>query len=168
MVRKGSRRIVVDGTVYCWRLRVRPTYFQGLAWSPCSFVVEHADTPGMALVGTIDQPHPSNWIGREAEPVLPSGVTGAVRLALREGWTPTAPGSASTWVTPLASHLRTDRIRGVVGARTSADDSQPQWWVRERLRRACASLHPHRPQPRCPCVSSTRASCDARTAITEP
>lgn len=41
-----------------------------------------------------DQPHPSNWIGREAEPVLPSGVAAAVRLALREGWTPTALGSS--------------------------------------------------------------------------
>jgi hypothetical protein len=46
LVRKGSRRIVVDGTVYRWRLRGRPTYFQGLAWSPCTFAVEHADTPG--------------------------------------------------------------------------------------------------------------------------
>ncbi|MGW3957616.1 hypothetical protein ACWEKM_43630 [Streptomyces sp. NPDC004752] len=93
LVHKGSRRIVVDGTVYHWRLRGRPTYFQGLAWSPCTFAVEHADTPGMTLVVTTDQPHPSNWIGREAEPVLPSGVAEAVRLALLEGWTPTAQGS---------------------------------------------------------------------------
>ncbi|MET8854577.1 hypothetical protein [Streptomyces sp. NPDC004579] len=92
LVRKGSRRIVVDGTVYRWRLRGRPTYVQGLAWSPCMFAVEHADTPGMTLVITTDQPHPSNWIGRESEPVLPSGVAAAVRLALREGWTPTVPG----------------------------------------------------------------------------
>ncbi|EMF54311.1 hypothetical protein SBD_3979 [Streptomyces bottropensis ATCC 25435] len=48
----------------------------------------------MTLVVTIDQPHPSNWIGREADPVLPSGVVAAVRLALREGWAPTALGSA--------------------------------------------------------------------------
>ncbi|MEV7731944.1 hypothetical protein AB0O75_07525 [Streptomyces sp. NPDC088921] len=94
LVRKGSRRIVVDGTVYRWRLRGRPTCFQGLAWSPCSFAVEHADTPGMTLVVTTDQAHPSNWIGREADPVRPSGVAAAVRLALRAGWTPTAPGSA--------------------------------------------------------------------------
>lgn len=94
LVRKGSRRIVVDGTEYRWRLRGRPTYDQGLVWSPCTFAVEHADTPGTMLVVTTDQPHPSNWIGREAEPVLPSGVAAAVRLALSEGWTPTAPGSA--------------------------------------------------------------------------
>ncbi|WP_406254983.1 hypothetical protein [Streptomyces chartreusis] len=94
LVRKGSRRIVVDGTVYRWRLRGRPTYFQGLAWSPSSFAVEHADSPGATLVVITNQPHSSNWIGREAEPVLPSGVDAAVRLALRKGWTPTVPGSA--------------------------------------------------------------------------
>ncbi|MCX4704437.1 hypothetical protein [Streptomyces sp. NBC_01373] len=94
LVRKGSRRIVVDGTVYRWRLRGRPTYFQGLTWSPCTFAVEHADTRGQTLVVTTHQPHPSNWIGRVAETVLPSAVAAAVRLALREGWAPKAPGSA--------------------------------------------------------------------------
>ncbi|MGW2046619.1 hypothetical protein ACWCPF_15740 [Streptomyces sp. NPDC001858] len=43
---------------------------------------------------TTDHPHPSNWIGREAESVLPSDVAAAVRLALRQGWTSTIPGSA--------------------------------------------------------------------------
>ncbi|MGW1726459.1 hypothetical protein ACWCQK_26420 [Streptomyces sp. NPDC002306] len=94
LVRKGSRRIVVDGTGYRWLLRGRPTYFQGLSWSPCTFAVEHADTPGTTLVVTTGQPHPSNWIGREAEPVLPSTVAAAVRVALRAGWTPTGLGSA--------------------------------------------------------------------------
>ncbi|WP_435887409.1 hypothetical protein [Streptomyces nigra] len=42
---------------------------------------------------TTDQPHPGNWLDLEAEPVLPSRVAAAVRLALREGWTPTEPGS---------------------------------------------------------------------------
>ncbi|MFF5344418.1 hypothetical protein ACFY4H_27575 [Streptomyces althioticus] len=93
LVRKGSRRIVVDGTAYRWRLRGRPTYFQALAWSPCTFAVEQADTPGMTLVVTTDQPHASNWIGREVEPVLPSSVAVAVQLALHMGWTPTASGS---------------------------------------------------------------------------
>ncbi|MFF9034497.1 hypothetical protein ACF090_03385 [Streptomyces sp. NPDC014892] len=52
------------------------------------------DTPAATLVVTTDQPHPSNWTGREAEPVLPSTVAAAVRLALREGRAPTVPGSA--------------------------------------------------------------------------
>ncbi|CAM5663298.1 hypothetical protein [Streptomyces chartreusis] len=94
LVRKGARRIVVDGTAYRWRLRGRPTYSQGLTWSPCTFAVEYEDSPGTTLVVTTGQPHPSNWIGGEAVPVLPSGVAAAIRRALRQGWTPTAPGSA--------------------------------------------------------------------------
>lgn len=39
--------------------------------------------------------------------------------------------------------------------------------MRRSIRRACASLCPHRPQPRCRCVSSTRAGCYARTVIIE-
>ncbi|GGR65905.1 hypothetical protein GCM10010269_00570 [Streptomyces humidus] len=76
---KGARRIVVDGTAYRWRLRRRPTYFQGLAWTPCTFAVEHADTPGTTLVVATDQPHLSNWIGREAKPVLPSDVAQVIK-----------------------------------------------------------------------------------------
>lgn len=90
--RKGPRRIVVDGTVYRWRLRRRPAYFQALSWTPCTFAVEQADAPGRMLVVRTNQPHPSNWFGREARPVLPSGVAHAIRLALHEGWTPTVPG----------------------------------------------------------------------------
>jgi hypothetical protein len=91
--RKGSRRIVVDGTAYRWVLRRRPTYFQALAWTPCTFAVEHAGAPGTTLVVTTDQPHPSNWFGREANPVLPRDVARTIQSALSTGWVPTATGS---------------------------------------------------------------------------
>ncbi|GAA3887929.1 hypothetical protein GCM10023084_45620 [Streptomyces lacrimifluminis] len=91
--RKGARRIVVDGTAYRWRLRRWPTYSQALSWTPCTYAVEHADTSGTTLLVTTDQPHPSDWFGREAKPVLPSDVAGAIGRALHEGWTPTDPGS---------------------------------------------------------------------------
>ncbi|MFC8856870.1 hypothetical protein ACFT5D_27885 [Streptomyces sp. NPDC057144] len=90
--RKGARLIVVEGTSYRWRLRRRPTYAQGLAWSPCTYAAEHADTPKSLLVVTSNRSHPSNWVGREAEPVLPSDVARAIERALRTGWTPTAEG----------------------------------------------------------------------------
>ncbi|GAA0921003.1 hypothetical protein [Streptomyces thermoalcalitolerans] len=94
LVRKGSRRIVVDGTAYHRRLRGKPTYCQGLVWSPCTFAVEHENAPGTVLMVRTDQPHTSNWVGRKAEPVLPADVAAAIRQALCEGWTPAAPGSA--------------------------------------------------------------------------
>ncbi|MFJ4829800.1 hypothetical protein ACIP79_07735 [Streptomyces sp. NPDC088747] len=59
----------------------------------CSrFAVEHTDATGTTLVVTTNQPHASNWFGREAKPVLPSDVARTIQQALRDGWTPTAPG----------------------------------------------------------------------------
>ncbi|WP_372344086.1 hypothetical protein [Streptomyces sp. KL116D] len=91
--RKGSRRIVVDGTTYRWRLRRRPTYSQGLCWSPCTYTVEHADASGATLVVTTNQPHPSNWVGAPSVAVLPSDVSVAITSALAQGWNATSPGS---------------------------------------------------------------------------
>ncbi|KNE83504.1 MULTISPECIES: hypothetical protein [Streptomyces] len=91
--RKGSRRVVVDGTGYRWRLRGRPTYHQGMCWSPCTYAVEHADRPGTVLVVTTSQPHPSNWVGMPADPILPGDVERAILTALARGWTPEHSGS---------------------------------------------------------------------------
>ncbi|AXI71273.1 hypothetical protein DTW94_08090 [Streptomyces cavourensis] len=91
--RKGCRRIVVGGTAYRWRVRRKPTYLQALGWTPCTYAVEHADSPGTTLVVSSDQPHPSNSFGREAQPVLPSDVARAIQLALRDRWGPASPGS---------------------------------------------------------------------------
>jgi hypothetical protein len=91
--KKGSRRIVIDGTVYRWRLRSRPTYDQAMCWSPCTYAVECADRSGAVLVVTTDQPHPGNWIGRPFRPVLPTDVERAIRTALVHGWMPGQPGS---------------------------------------------------------------------------
>ncbi|MFE5809758.1 hypothetical protein [Streptomyces sp. NPDC056491] len=98
LVKKGSRHITVDGITYRWRLRGRPTYGQGMVWSPLTYAIEHADNPGTTLVVTTlvvttDQPHPSNWIGSPAIPVLPSDAATGIRTALTRGWSPTTPGS---------------------------------------------------------------------------
>ncbi|MEV6399098.1 hypothetical protein AB0M39_30675 [Streptomyces sp. NPDC051907] len=93
LAKKGSRRITVDHTAYRWRLRGRPTYDQGMVWSPLAYAIEHADQPGATLVVTTSQPHPSNWMGRPAAPVLPSDVAAAIRAARMRGWIPDAPGA---------------------------------------------------------------------------
>ncbi|MFD7026584.1 hypothetical protein ACFWAR_00935 [Streptomyces sp. NPDC059917] len=93
LVKKGSRLITVDGTTYRWRLRGRPTYDQGLVWSPLTYAVEHAEAPGTTLVITTNQPHPSNWFGTQGSPVLPTQVADSIRMALTAGWTPENPGS---------------------------------------------------------------------------
>lgn len=93
LVKKGSRRITVDDITYRWRLRGRPTYDQGLVWSPLTYAVEHAENPGTTLVITTNQPHPSNWLGARANPVLPSDVADSIRTARLQGWTPQSTGS---------------------------------------------------------------------------
>lgn len=92
LVKKGSRHITVDGRTYRWRIRRRPTYGQALIWSPLTYAVEYAEAPGVTLVVTTNQPHPSNWFDAPASPVLPSQVADSVRTARARGWTPETPG----------------------------------------------------------------------------
>ena len=93
LTHKRSRRIVVDGRAYRWQLRSRPTYARGLCWTPCAYAVEDYDRPGRTLIVTTNQPHPSNWLGRPARPVLPRQVARAVRLAVQAGWDPSSTGA---------------------------------------------------------------------------
>jgi hypothetical protein len=90
--RKGSRRIVVDGVTYRWYLRTRPTYSQGLCWSPLTYAVELSGGAGKTLLVTTNQAHPGNWLHRPAPPVLPADVARTIREALEQGWTPDASG----------------------------------------------------------------------------
>ncbi|MCP2256646.1 hypothetical protein LX15_000329 [Streptoalloteichus tenebrarius] len=90
--KKGSRRITVDGVPYRWWVRGRPTYDQGLGTSPLTYVVEQTETPGTTLVVTTAQPHPSNWMGMPARPVLPAEVAATIRAARARGWAPEKPG----------------------------------------------------------------------------
>jgi len=47
---------------------------------------------------------------------------------------------------------------GTVLPGASADDSQPRWRVSQPTRHACATLHHHRPQPRCRCRRPEQAA----------
>ncbi|MFI6850493.1 hypothetical protein OG535_40265 [Kitasatospora sp. NBC_00085] len=93
LVRRGSRRITVDGVTYRWRVRGRVTYTRGLVWRPLAYAVEQDGTSGTTLVVTTNQPHPSNWFGISARAILPSDVAASIRKARAKGWTPEKPGS---------------------------------------------------------------------------
>ncbi|MGH4029324.1 hypothetical protein ACQB60_10360 [Actinomycetota bacterium Odt1-20B] len=93
LVKKGSRRITVDGASYRWRVRGRPTYGQALVWSPLTYAVELTDSPGSVLVVTTNQPHPSNWLIESASSIVPSVVADSIRTARINGWVPEKPGS---------------------------------------------------------------------------
>jgi hypothetical protein len=93
-VRKtGSRRIVVDGIEYRWRVRQKPTYMQGAF--ACSFVVsiQKAEAVGRALLATAGA-RPDNWIHVSSAAVTPARIAATIRAALVAGWNPEASGSA--------------------------------------------------------------------------
>jgi hypothetical protein len=89
---KGSRRIVVDGITYRWRVRKKPTYSQVLVESRLLLAVEHATVSGTTLVVALPQSHPNSWLSNEVAAVLPSDVENYIRAALVAGWQPTKSG----------------------------------------------------------------------------
>ncbi|WP_374105435.1 hypothetical protein [Streptomyces sp. ISL-36] len=93
--KKGSRRITVDGIEYRWRIHRKPSYMQGLCWTPMTYAVEAASDsqPGATLIVTSGQAHPSNWVGAEAVPIRPAHVAASIREARDRGWEPTKAGS---------------------------------------------------------------------------
>ncbi|SFQ24960.1 hypothetical protein SAMN04489713_12538 [Actinomadura madurae] len=108
LARRGCRRIVVDGAEYRWKVRGRPTYCQGLGWSPLTFAVEAAESPGALLVVSLPCAHPSNWVSLPSGVVLPRTVSRAIHSALLNGWMPTRPGPTFT-LTLSGEHPRRDR-----------------------------------------------------------
>lgn len=103
LTKKGSRLITVDGVVYRWRVRGRPTYAQALGERSLAVAVEQADCKGCVLLVHMPQDHPSNWIGGPSVPVLPSQVAAIIRRALGEGWRPSQPAAAFRTTAPDAA-----------------------------------------------------------------
>jgi hypothetical protein len=103
LARKGSRTIVVDGITYRWKVRHRPTYPQGLGWTPLSYVAEQSGRSGALLVVTVPWAHPGNWVGMESAAIRPAMVAQAIRMAKTHGWRPDLPGPAFTLADDLAT-----------------------------------------------------------------
>ncbi|GAA3142047.1 hypothetical protein GCM10010466_36250 [Planomonospora alba] len=92
--RKGSRLITVDGVVYRWRIRRRPTYCQGNGWGPLTFAVEPADRPGRVLLVALPCSRPDAWLGERSIAVQPALVAAVIQTALKRDWDPRQMGSA--------------------------------------------------------------------------
>jgi hypothetical protein len=92
-MKKGSRLIVVDDVTYRWRVRGKPTYCQGLGWSPLTYAVELAANPGTMLVIKTSRPHLSNWLSLPSKPILPAEVATSIRTARSRGWAPDDTGT---------------------------------------------------------------------------
>ena len=93
ILRKGSRKIIVDSVDYRWRVRRRPTYSQSVADANLTVAIDLADSPKCTLVIDVNRPHPSAWLGSTTIGVTPSEVASLIRKALADGWQPTVSGS---------------------------------------------------------------------------
>lgn len=88
--RKGSRRIVVDGETYLWRVPRRPS---SGAWDGnCGYTitVQRADRRGSVLAVSVPRKHPAIarlW-GEKIDSVFPSHIAAAIAQALHAGWNP--------------------------------------------------------------------------------
>lgn len=121
LVKKGSRRITVDGRIYRWKIRRKPTYSQALIWSPLTYAVEYAEAPGSTLVVTTNQPHVSNWFDAPGGPVLPSQVADTVRIARDCGWAPETPGPPFQLDRSEGFLSSNKRLKDLVGTQASAE-----------------------------------------------
>jgi hypothetical protein len=92
MPKKGSRPIAVDGTVYRWQVRHKPTYSQ----APLTFAVERAEDPVSVLVVTLPCARPDNWLGERTIAIRPVLVSGCIRRAIEQGWDSGQTGSGFT------------------------------------------------------------------------
>src|SRR5689334_4595937 len=121
LARRGSRRIAVDGLVFRWLVRRRPTYCPPLGWSPLTLVAELADESGARLVVALPYAHPGNWLGLPSASVRPATVVEAIRQGLSAGWQPRRPGPAFTLAFDEAYP---SPWRSVIGGRSVRQDAR--------------------------------------------
>ena len=87
----GSRRVVVDGERYRWRVRRSPTYMQGAYANALTISIQH-EGGGSVLLVVSDKPRPDNWLGRPGAIITPAIVTAVIQKAIESGWKATESG----------------------------------------------------------------------------
>jgi len=91
---KGSRLITVNGAVYRWRLRRKPSYHQECFDVPLTFAAELVGSGGSVMAAAIpDVSHPGSLLARSSLIVRPALVAAVIQAALRRGWQPASPGA---------------------------------------------------------------------------
>ncbi|MFF7454596.1 hypothetical protein [Kitasatospora sp. NPDC008115] len=96
--RKGSRRIVVDGVEYRWRVS-RPHLCCDYEGATLGYAAEDALRPGTTLVVETGRRAVLDPERVPEEVILPGEVAAGIRAARSAGWTPGSDGS------PFKLHL---------------------------------------------------------------
>jgi hypothetical protein len=89
--KRASRRIVVDGVEYRWRIAPRPTNGEFDYAGSMVASVQRAENSGQVLFVSCGL-RAGNILGQPGVSVTPRGIAGAIRNALAAGWRPNERG----------------------------------------------------------------------------
>lgn len=99
ILKKGSRRIVVNGQAFRWRVNERSIKLEGILSSQLTLVVELVETNGSKLIVNSSQPFTEDWfkhrhVWQTVGPIsiLPSQVATLIQKAIETGWEPKKQG----------------------------------------------------------------------------
>ena len=88
ITKKGSRRIVVDGTVYRWMIRRKPSRGQADYAEPLTFAVVQENIRGSLLHVNMNAARYDIMYDVPHSVVSPKTVAVAIHKALTAGWQP--------------------------------------------------------------------------------
>jgi len=92
--KKGSRKIVVDGIAYRWRIRWKPSISTQDCFSAgLTAAVELYDEPRGVLMICFTHSSYKHYPSMQIEPVTPTHVKTAIETAIEKGWIPADKGS---------------------------------------------------------------------------
>ena len=92
ILKKGSRKIVVEEIKYRWNMRRKPTHAQADYSCSVSAAVELLENPGSVLHITFTGNNYNYDHGTEF-PVTPKDVEASIKSALNKGWQPEKSGA---------------------------------------------------------------------------
>ena len=84
--KKGSRKIVVDGSTYRWLIRKRASYDQVCFDGRINLAIELDEKRCRTLIIYTDRTHPNNIGITEVIPVTPADIENWIREAHKLGW----------------------------------------------------------------------------------
>lgn len=91
--KKGTRKIVVDGKAFLWKIRRKPTYCQEMGWTNMLIAVQYAEyDQGCSLILNLPYGRPGNIKGLATIQVTPHLVQSYIREVIICGWTFDKPG----------------------------------------------------------------------------
>ncbi len=87
--RKGIRRIELEGTVYEWTVRKKPTYSQAAFETSMTLAVQlDSEEDSGVLIVDLGISRPDNWISPHQTAITPRVVKDIIYSALNAGWEP--------------------------------------------------------------------------------